>query len=194
MNILIKKLRKNIIIYNFLRSLIMFYKRKRFGLRHVDKTFYMNGSSFISKDFVAGPYSFISYDCHIGPKVEIGPYVMFGPKVAIIGADHITNLSGTPIIFSGRPELQPTVIDADVWVGYGAVIMSGVSIGRGAIIAARSVVTKDVPLYEIHAGIPASKIADRFKNTEDIAKHDQMLKLKPFQGEFTAPIGDYGRK
>lgn len=193
MNLIINYLRSNRFIYDFLRSLIMFYKRIRFGLRNVDKTFYMSGSGFISKDFVAGPYSFISYNCHIGPKVTIGPYVMFGPKVAIVGADHNSNLPGTPMIFSGRPDLKATEIEADAWVGYGAVIMAGVRIGRGSIVAAQSVVTKDIPPYEIHGGIPARKIADRFKSAEDIAKHDQMLKLKPFRGEYTAPIGSEGK-
>ena len=54
------------------------------------------------------------------------------------------------------------VIGNDVWIGYEAVIMAGVHIGNGAIIAARAVVTKDVPPYTIVGGVPARPIRKRF--------------------------------
>ena len=54
------------------------------------------------------------------------------------------------------------VIGNDVWIGYEAVIMTGVHIGNGAIIAARAVVTKDVPPYTIVGGVPARPIRKRF--------------------------------
>ena len=62
----------------------------------------------------------------------------------------------------------------DVWIGYEAVILAGVTIGDGAIIGARAVVTKDVPPYTIVGGIPAKQIRKRF-NEETI---DTLLKLK----------------
>ena len=62
-------------------------------------------------------------------------------------------------------EVGDIVIDNDVWIGYEAVIMAGVHIGNGAIIAARAVVTKDVPPYTIVGGIPARKIRSRFDDT-----------------------------
>lgn len=55
-----------------------------------------------------------------------------------------------------------TVIGNDVWIGYEAVIMSGVTIGDGAIIGTRAVVTKDVPPYTIVGGVPAKPIRRRF--------------------------------
>lgn len=54
------------------------------------------------------------------------------------------------------------IIDDDVWIGYGATIMSGVHIGQGAVIAAGAVVTKDVPPYAIVGGVPAKLIKYRF--------------------------------
>ena len=54
------------------------------------------------------------------------------------------------------------VIDDDVWIGYGAMIMSGVHVGQGAVIAAGAVVTKDVPAYAVVGGVPAKIIKYRF--------------------------------
>ena len=66
------------------------------------------------------------------------------------------------------------IIGNDVWIGYEAVIMSGVTIGDGAIIGARSVVTKDIPPYTIVGGVPARQIRRRFSE-ETIAA---LLELK----------------
>ena len=66
------------------------------------------------------------------------------------------------------------VIGNDVWIGYEAVIMTGVHIGDGAIIGTRAVVTKDVPPYTIVGGVPAKEIRKRF-NSDMI---EQMLALK----------------
>ena len=52
----------------------------------------------------------------------------------------------------------PVIIDDNVWIGEGAMIMPGVHVGNGAIIAANSVVTKDIPAYSVAAGIPAKII------------------------------------
>lgn len=65
------------------------------------------------------------------------------------------------------------IIGNDVWIGYEAVIMAGVHIGDGAVIAARAVVTKDVPPYTIVGGTPARKIRMRFEE-ETIAKLQQI--------------------
>lgn len=66
------------------------------------------------------------------------------------------------------------IVGNNVWIGYEAVILSGVAIGDGAIIGARSVVTKDVPLYTIAGGVPVKTIRKRF-NEETI---DRLFKLK----------------
>jgi len=166
------------------------YTRWRYGLRNVHPTFYMVDANIISPDFVAHAYSFVGRNCLIGPKVELGQYAMIASNVAIVGSDHRFDQPGVPMIFSGRPELRPTVIETDVWVGHGATIMAGVRIGRGAIIAAGAVVTKDVPPYEIFAGVPARKIGERFTDAADRAKHDAMLAQPPQRGEYAGPLGD----
>ena len=66
----------------------------------------------------------------------------------------------------GLPSRGDTVIGNDVWIGYESVIMPGVSIGDGAIIAAKSVVVSDVPAYTVFGGNPARKIKQRFSDFE----------------------------
>lgn len=162
----------------------MAYRRRRYRLKHVHPTFYIGGPAHISPDLRADAYSFVAVGARIGPKVSLGKYVMVGPHVAIVGGDHQFDKPGVPIIFSGRPELKPTIIEDDAWLGYNATIIAGVRIGRGAIVAAGAVVTKDVPPYEIYGGVPARKIGERFSNPEDREKHDRML-TEP------AKTGDY---
>jgi acetyltransferase-like isoleucine patch superfamily enzyme len=185
---LVSNLRNNMFVYRIYRTFLMAIKRKKYGLRNVHPTFFMAGKSLISKDFRAAEYSFIGDGCRIGPGVSIGAYVMFGPHVTVTGADHRFDIPGTPMIFSGRPKLEKTIIEADSWIGYGSVIMSGVHIGRGSIVAANSVVTKDIPPYEIHGGVPAKKIRGRFQSQADIDIHEEMLKQPPRCGVFTSPL------
>lgn len=168
----------------FLRSLPMVYRifvrarnrmqAWRYGLRGVPSTTYLHPGSHISRDLRIGDFSSIGPGCRIGPKVDLKRYVMLAPRVALVGADHFYDKPGVPIVFAGRPPLASTVIEDDVWVGYGAVILAGVRIGRGAIIAAGAVVTKEVPAYEIWGGIPAKKLGERFDPDERMV-HDHML-------------------
>ncbi len=175
-------------IYTARLRTIMAYKRWRYGLRHVHPTFYMNGHSRIYRDLVAHEYVFVNWECFIGAKVELERYVMLGPRVVIAGNDHVFDQPGTPTIFAGRPDLPKTVIEADAWLGFGAIVMAGVRVGRGAIVAAGAVVTKDVPPYEIHGGVPARKIAERFPDPADRALHEEMLSRPPTMGTYCGPL------
>jgi acetyltransferase-like isoleucine patch superfamily enzyme len=174
-------------LYFRMRSAVMAMRRCRRRLANVHPTFYMPARTSVARDLKAGPYSFINVDCIVGPRVSIGAYTMLAPRVAIVGNDHVWDRPGVPIIFSGRPDLRETVIGDDVWIGYGAIVKSGVAIGRGAIIAAGAVVVRDVPPYEIHGGVPARKIGERFLNAEQRAIHDQMLQQPASRGDYCPP-------
>lgn len=78
------------------------------------------------------------------------------------------------MIFAGR-DRKKTIIGDDVWVGAYSIIMAGVTIGDGAIVAAGSVVTKNIEPYTIVGGCPAKLIKMRF-NDEKIKIHTEMLK------------------
>ena len=93
-------------------------------------------------------------------KLVIGNYVQTGPNVAIYVSNHGHVNNGIPIINQGYYE-KDIIIEDDVWIGANSVILSGVRIGKGAIIGAGSVVTKDIPPFCICGGTPAKFIKQR---------------------------------
>ncbi len=153
----------------------MFYLRKKLNLENVHHTFYMGGVSNVSPDLVAEEYSYIGPNCIIYPKVKIGKYTMLANNVSIIGGDHEFTKVGIPIIFAGRGVLNETCIGKDVWIGAYSRILTGITIGDGAIIAMGSVVTKDVEPFTIYGGVPAKKIKNRFNTDFEIEEHKKML-------------------
>lgn len=114
-------------------------------------------------------------------KLHIGSYCSIAPEVSfMLSADHyMDHISTFPFKVKVLGEKMEGVskgdiiIDDDVWIGYRAIIMSGVHIGQGAVIAAGSVVTKDVPPYAIVGGVPAKVIKYRFN--QDLIK--ELLKI-----------------
>lgn len=183
-----RAIRNNQRLYFAARSVRMAWLRRRYRLRSVDRTFYLGGPGAISPDLVAGPYAYVGPGCRICPRVVLGAYVMFGPEVAIMGADHRFDLPGVPTIFAGRPEPVTTRIEDDAWVGLRAILLAGVTVGRGAIVAAGAVVTRDVPPYTIVGGVPARPIGERFPDPADRARHEAMLREPPRQGAYCPPI------
>lgn len=115
--------------------------------------------------------------CVIQGDIRFGNDVLIAGDVAFVGRnDHSIDLVGKTIWDSPRGIAQPTTIEDDVWIGYGAVVLSGVTIRRGSVVAAGAVVTSDVDRYSIVAGVPAREIAKRF-STEDIKRHEELLGL-----------------
>ena len=132
--------------------------------------------------FFAGDNVYIGQNSYIGPYTKIGNFCMISDLVNIIGHDHNFEIAGTPTILAGRPVVQPsTIIEDDVWIGHAVTIMRGVTIGEGSIIAANSVVTKDIPSYSIVGGIPTKIIKMRFSDI-DILKHSEALKIHRGKG------------
>jgi acetyltransferase-like isoleucine patch superfamily enzyme len=110
-------------------------------------------------------------------QIRIGNHVMFGPEVAIIGGNHNTTIPGrfmTQIHDKTANDDLDVIIEDDVWIGARAIILRGVTIGRGVIVGAGSIVTKSVPPYAIVAGNPAQVIRYRW-NAETIIAHEQSL-------------------
>lgn len=92
--------------------------------------------------------------------VKIGDWVRIGHSASILSSDHHFADKNTPI---ARQPLatSPVVVEDDVWIGCGAKILRGIRIGKGSIIGAGSVVTRNVPPYVVVAGVPAKVIKKR---------------------------------
>ena len=96
-------------------------------------------------------------------EIIIGDNVMMAPDVVILAAEHNHSDVNTPMIQQGM-YFSKVVIEDDVWIGIRSIILSGVTIGKGAIVGAGAVVTKDVPPYSIVVGVPAKVIKIRKKD------------------------------
>jgi chloramphenicol O-acetyltransferase type B len=135
---------------------------------------------------VIGQNFYIGRDSFIESDVIIGDNVIWANRVALVGRyDHHYQQLGVPIRLASQIRNKDynwlglndlTIIEDDVWVGYGTTIMSGVTIKTGSIIAAGSVVTKDVEAFSIYGGVPAKKIKDRFNSLEELNKHIDLIK------------------
>ena len=117
-------------------------------------------------------------------KIEIGNYCSIAPDVQfLLGGNHPYNFVSTfpfKTFFYNEKDVAYSkgdiIIQDDVWIGYGATILSGVTLGKGCIIGAKSVVSKDIPPYAIVVGNPAKIVKYRFE--EDIIKKLMKLDFK----------------
>jgi acetyltransferase-like isoleucine patch superfamily enzyme len=128
----------------------------------------------VGDDVFIGPGAVIT-----GTKTEvvIGSKVMMGPNVSIIAGRHNTSVIGRfmyDVTEKRSDDDLPVIIEDDVWICSGAIILRGVHIHRGAIVAAGAVVTKDVPPYSVVAGIPAVVRNWRW-GIDKILEHEQAL-------------------
>lgn len=114
--------------------------------------------------------------CNIGVSTYFGNNILLASRVFFVGKqDHTYNIPGTTIWDSPRGDNGLTLVEDDVWIGANVTIVGPVIIGKGSIIAAGSLLTKDVPPCEIWGGVPAKKIKDRFKNEEEKEQHLRFL-------------------
>ena len=176
-------------------------KDKVFPLEHYNRLCFLK-NIIVNPNIIVGDYTYyddfenaenfeknVKYHFDfIGDKLKIGRFCMIASDVKFImnGANHLTNaLTSYPFAIFGNgwenamdgkeyPQKGDITIANDVWIGYNATIMAGVTIGDGAIIAANSTVVKDVEPYSIVGGNPATEIKKRF--SPDVI--EQLLQLK----------------
>lgn len=108
-----------------------------------------------------GANSGVGISCEIYGPVSIGNDVMMGPEVIIYTSGHKHENTDIPMREQGSAEVCPVVIEDDVWLGRRAIIMPGIVIGKGSIIGAGAVVTKDIPEYSVAGGVPAKILKSR---------------------------------
>ncbi len=114
--------------------------------------------------------------CSVQCDATIGNKVLMARSVAFVGRDdHDYKEVGKTIWDSGRRDRYSVVVEDDVWIGYGAIVLSGVTIGTGSIVGAGAVVIEDVPPYSIVSGNPAKVVKMRF-TSEERRRHEQLLR------------------
>ena len=138
-----------------------------------------------------GDHSYIGKEVSIQANAEIGSYVLIADRVALVGRhDHDFRAVGVPVRF-GRwigghdadalHKAETVVVEDDVWLGFGCILLTGVRIGHGAIVAAGSVVVSDVEPYSIVGGAPAKQIGQRFADSTVIAAHQSAMASGQFR-------------
>lgn len=161
-------------IKEIIKLLKVGYRKRKWHKLHPDSdTIPMNDFDFSHVALGYGSYGELNVvDFGGGNNLIIKNYVSIAQQVSfILNADHYTkHISTYPFKVKilqiessesfGKGDI---IVDDDVWIGYGATIMSGVHIEQGAVVAAGAVVTKDVPPYAIVGGVPAQVIKYRFE-------------------------------
>lgn len=141
------------------------------GKVSIGQNFRLGSGSVISSQhgLVIGTSVSVGRNCTIEASGIIGDKTVIAALVGIVGrADHAIDEVGHAVIDStwvgDRPvtDLDRVEIGEDVWIGYGATVVSGIRVGNGAVIAAGAVVVHDVPDFAIVAGNPARVVSTRF--------------------------------
>ena len=140
------------------------------GVTIGDRSFIMHNSILHVFNFrnLPGAGITIGSDCFIGEAnamrgqggITIGNDVYTGPLVQILAVNHVYNDPDTPIRLQGITA-KGIVIEDDVWLAAGAIVVDGVRIGRGSVIGAGAVVVNDIPPYSVAVGSPARVVKDR---------------------------------
>jgi acetyltransferase-like isoleucine patch superfamily enzyme len=127
------------------------------------------------KDIKIGHRVQFGSGCIVQCDVRFGNSILIAGNVSFIGRDdHHYDILGSRIWDSPRGDRFKSIVEDDVWIGYGAIIVAGVTVGRGAVVGAGAVVTHDVPPYTIVGGVPAHIIKRRF-NDEEVVQHEKQL-------------------
>ena len=154
------------------------------------------GSTFEGHNYIGKSATFdgdMGFGSYIGDRSQIygsvGRYVSIADCVTVVDGDHPTEriVSTHPSFYSDRNSVglnygnkskfiehkyadeekkAPVVIGNDVWIAHGAILLSGITVGDGAVVAAGAVVVKDVPPYTIVGGVPAKPIRKRFTDEQ----------------------------
>lgn len=146
----------------FCNSIRIWYLSRILRVMVYDKASYFENNIYIGKadKLKIGKHVQIN-ERVVLQNVIIGNYVMIAPNVSIMSLSHKFNNTNIPMVLQGASEEKQVVIEDDVWLGRNVIVLPGVTICRGSIVAAGAVVTKDVASYSIVGGVPATLIKKR---------------------------------
>lgn len=127
------------------------------------------------RDVVIGDDVGIGPNCLVQCDLRIGSKVLIAGNVAFVGSDdHVITKAGVATWDAGRGDTKRTVVEDDVWIGHGAIIIGGARIGRGSVIAAGAVVVGEVAPYSIMIPPKAQLLRKRFSDADE-QRHDESL-------------------
>ena len=118
-------------------------------------------NSFFTNRVTIGDYSSIGNNCYLQGTVNIGNYVMMGPECMFYTINHCTTRTDIPMCQQGTRVEKAINIADDVWIGARVIVLPGVRIGKGSIIGAGTIVTKDVPDFSVFCGNPGEVVKKR---------------------------------
>ena len=155
--------------------------RKQFQECGYNVVFSPFDSVFSYKNIIVGNHVNIGYHADFvasRSKIKIGNHVVFGPHVSIRGGNHRTDIVGRYVDTVTDEEKLPendedVIFEGDNWIGMNVMILKGVTIGKGCIIGANSVVTHSTPIRFVQA--IRQKLSKNVFKSQDIVKHIQML-------------------
>jgi chloramphenicol O-acetyltransferase type B len=161
---------------NSLRNLLLFHIRYPW-IKYGKNVHVQWSTTFWSphKRIRIGDHVGMGYYCEVNTDLTIGSHVLIASRVALVARDaHSIDTVGKTVFDAERGDRFEIVIEDDVWIGFGAIILSGVRVGRGSVIAAGAVVHKDVPPYSIVAPSSMRLVRSRFTPAE-ILQHEEEL-------------------
>ena len=166
-----------------LRCKLLFSLNKRLSIGK-NSTFGRGTIFWTPNKLTIGDNVYIGKYCTLQADIELGDNIEIANNVGLIGKyDHDFNKIGISIKdapwigdakYDFKGKNKKIKVENDVWIGYGSIVFTGITIHKGAIVAAGSVVTKDVPAYAIVGGNPAHIIGYRFTQQE-IKEHERLL-------------------
>lgn len=119
--------------------------------------------SLIHKHVTIGDGSGVGYECTLNGPVHIGNNVMMGPWVLVYTQNHRLDRTDIPMRQQGMSETRPVTIEDDVWIGARVILLPGVTVGKGSVIGAGAVVSRDIPPYSVAVGNPCRVVRTRIQ-------------------------------
>lgn len=120
---------------------------------HIGRGVNIERGAYVFPDTVLGDGSGIGANCEICRGLVVGKNVMMVPECLLYSTNHKFDRENKR--FEGYTEIRPITLEDDVWPGRRVIVMAGVTVGRGSVVGAGAVVTKDIPPYSLAAGNPA---------------------------------------